>query len=479
MTNLTREISRLLLAIIAAFTVIFLASTYYGVIRRENLLNREDNPRLVEAQQAILRGSIYDRHGNLLAKSETGSNRRAVREYLNESMYSALGYYSYRYGAGGVESAFDTLLSGVSVPPRFGQLILNQPALGIDIRLSYNGNIQRALVESMGTKRGAAVAIAVPTGEILALVSLPTYNPNTLDTDWEQLTQAEGNPFFNRVIQGTYQPGSMAHLPALLTALTQNQPINTPLGQGNQSVMLADNLTLTCLRTPAQAELTLTEAYLYGCPAPFMQASDALSPSHFRQVLSRLRWEQPIDIYNYTPPAVTPAAQTAISRINRANFGEHMLGQDDLSISPLSVAVMTAALINEGNAPQLYLLRAVRPPHEEWQSALPTLRTNAYMTSQDARRLTELMRASAREGTASSADWGSLDIGAHAAIAYSGEESHVWFTGFVILENRQNVVVTVVLEDTADITEAVAVGQAALQAASDTPTTEQRATNTP
>ena len=59
----------------------------------------------------------------------------------------------------------------------------------------------------MGDYHGAVVVLNIPSGEVLAIVSLPTYDPNTLDTNWEQLTQAAGKPFFNRALQGAYQPG--------------------------------------------------------------------------------------------------------------------------------------------------------------------------------------------------------------------------------------------------------------------------------
>lgn len=463
MTNFTREINRLLLGLLFGFIIMTLAATYYALIGHFTLLQREDNPRLVEAQRAILRGTIYDRTETQLATSTHDSNGFAVREYTEPAMSSALGYYSYRYGAAGVEAAYDDILIGADLPPNAAQLLLNQPVMGSDIRLTFDLSVQQAIVDAMQDQTGAAVVMTVPDGNLLAMVSLPTYNANTLDQDWPTLIEADGNPFFNRVLQGTYQPGSLLQTSMILTALERDQTLSVQFPSGSQATEL-DDITLSCLIQPPQANITLREAYLYGCPTPFAQIAPSFTPAAIRSTFDILRLEEPITLNGFIQ--LDPEAPTTRTRLSRTNLRDNVLGQGGLSLSPMNAAMVMAAIINDGNAPRPRVITAQRPPSATtWQPLTQHIPTSAYMTAPNARRLSEILRASAQEGTASHVDWGTLDAGGQAALAYAGDETHVWFTGFAVLPTRENVVVAVVLENTDNYEMAVEIGKTALEAA--------------
>ena len=216
----SREIRRILFGTLAFLALIGMSATYWAVAGQQTLLLREDNPRLIEALASIQRGGIYDRQNRLLVET-VASNGGLERRYLKTSTYSAVGYYSLRFGVSGAESAFDDALVGSSavesLEDYFNKEVLRIPQTGYDVRLTLDAEIQDALVVAMGDFHGAAVALNARTGEILALVSLPSYNPNTLDADWSDLVEAEGNPFFNRALQGHYQLGGSMYAFLLAT----------------------------------------------------------------------------------------------------------------------------------------------------------------------------------------------------------------------------------------------------------------------
>ncbi|MEO0564281.1 MAG: penicillin-binding transpeptidase domain-containing protein, partial [Chloroflexota bacterium] len=461
MTSFTREINRLLIGVLSAFGVIFIAATYYAVVGNMTLLPREDNPRLVEAERSIMRGSLYDRDGMLLVRTIQDDNNFAQRELLAQSMASATGYYSFRYGSAGAEAAYDDLLSGADQPATPAELILNQPRQGADIRLTFDLDIQQAIVEAMGDQQGAAVVMSVPGGEMLALVSLPTYDPNTLDADWDTLIESEGEPFFNRALQGRYQPGTMLHLPVVLTALVKGQTLNVQFPNGTVPIQL-DDLTLTCLLPPSGRSMNMREAYLYGCPAPFAQIAPSLGLNEIRETFNLLQLENAPVIDGFVGADET----IRTTFLTRGNLRENVLGQGDLTVSPIGMNALTAAIINNGNAPQPYAIQAINNPGDLVWAPIRTQRpTAAYMTDENARRLAEIMRESAIDGTGAMIKWGELDVGSHAAIAYSGDEAIVWFTAFVVLENKPNVAITVVIEGTEDPMAAATVAHDAILAA--------------
>lgn len=462
MRNFTREIRWLLMGIFAGFAIMTLAAAYYATIGSVTLLQREDNPRLVEAQQSIIRGSIYDRNGEILAYTTPDVDGFAQRTYAQPASYSGLGYYSYRYGSAGVEEAFDTQLTGADVPPTLAEHLLGQPAQGSDIQLTLDISVQQAAAEAMGSHQGAVIVMTVPNGEILVLLSQPTYDPNTLDENWEALVEEAGNPFFNRVLQGRYQPGSLIQLPITIGAMMNNQPLSVQFPNGSIPVQL-DDLTLTCVIPPPQSSITLRDAFLYGCPSPFTQLTTVVDIPTLRETFNLLHLDDPSVLPDFSDGDNTNSVPPI--RLTRQNLTENLLGQGDMTVSPIAASLLTAALINDGNAPQPRMLVATRPPNTEtWVPAETYRPTTAYTTASNARRMAELLRASTQTGVAGEISWGDLDVGGQAAVAYSGEGSHVWFVGFIVLESAQNAVVTVVIENTEDPIRALEVGKATLEA---------------
>ena len=90
-----------------------------GYRRPGYYLQRQDNPRLVEAEAEIMRGDIVDRNGNVLVTSIKNSDQNVTRRYLYPELYSALGYSSLRYGVSGAEAAFNTTLRGDDLQNEF------------------------------------------------------------------------------------------------------------------------------------------------------------------------------------------------------------------------------------------------------------------------------------------------------------------------------------------------------------------------
>ncbi|MBZ0283558.1 MAG: hypothetical protein K8L97_22670 [Anaerolineae bacterium] len=465
-----REINRLLIGILFIFGIVVAAAAYWAIVGPDTILLRQDNPRLVEAEAAILRGALYDRNKELLVVSEQDVNGLVTRHYLHPAMHSALGYSSLRYGVSGAESAFNTILRGEDQPLTFIEQLTNnllhRPQKGADIQLTFDATIQAAAVEAMGDHRGAVVVLSASDGEVLALVSLPTYDPNTLDANWETLTQTSGNPFFNRPIQGNYQPGGTLQTPLIAAALLANYPLTTTFNYSSRPVRVA-NVELTCAAVPPTEILTLGEAYAYGCPAPFAELVSKLGIGTVEAAFAAFEISRPPTLPGYVvQPPNEPTPTPSIINLNSANLGENALGQGQLTITPLEMTVIAAAILNDGNAPTPYTLLAVRPPIETaWQNDqslhphIPIITTNA------ARQLQDLMRLSVNNGAAQSAMRLGLDIGGHAALAYSGDESQAWFVGFITIGVQQSITIAVVLEDVDDPALAAQIGGDILEAA--------------
>jgi len=469
----SREIERLLIGTLLVLGLIGGITAYWAVLGSETIVEREDNPRRVEKRASILRGDIVDRNGVVLVASTPGDDIYTAREYLYPSLYSALGYYSFRYGEGGAESAYNAILNGDARSHDLGDFLheslLHLPREGADIRLSFDLTLQNRVGELMEGYQGAVVALSVPDGAVLALLSSPTYNPNTLDNDWETLIQDEGKPFFNRVLQGNYQPGGSAYTLLIAAALLNNIPLDTPYPNARDSVQLTD-VTLECALTPPADTLTLAEAYRYGCPAPFVQLIEQIGLEQVAATFDRFYPDPPITLPGFiTEPvaeAIAEVTPEATIEPETAFTLADALGQGKPIFSPIQLAAITAAILNNGNLTQPYTLLATRPPgNAEWISADAPNATISLFAPEIAQQLNDLLRQTTATGNAQSATSPGLVIGGQTALAYSGEGTHVWFTGFVQTGNQTSVAVTVVIENSANYNLAASIGGNVLQAA--------------
>ncbi|MCA9915882.1 MAG: hypothetical protein KC496_21155, partial [Anaerolineae bacterium] len=433
--ELTREVQRLALSFLVLFALIGSAATYWATFGADSILLREDNPRTVEDEAAIRRGGLYPRNENTpLAATVENDDGSLTRIYYDPASYSYTGYFSLRYGVGGAEAAYDPLLRGEtdrSLETYFQQEILHLPQVGLDVQLTLDSRIQQHLYEALNGMRGAAVVLRVPDGAVAAMVSLPTYDPNVLDEQWETLIEAEGNPFFNRAVQGQYQPGGLIQTSLVGLALLQQESLSAIQAGATEPVTI-NNLSLTCALAPPSDSLTLQQAYAYSCPTPFLQLAQVIPQNTIEESFMRLSRIGTPRLEGFIPdnPEVerTPEATASIT----ATYEEWLLGQGQLTVSPLGIASATGALINAGNAPLPYTLSAIREPGSEWNNQPHIAQTLPLTTETIARRLREQMQNNLRVLGTAIPD--GTTIGGHVALSYSGEETQAWFTGFILLE---------------------------------------------
>jgi peptidoglycan glycosyltransferase len=466
--NFSREMSRLMFGLLLAFFVVVASAAYWAIVGADSILLREDNPRLVEDEAAIRRGAIYDRRTALLAESVVVDGL-VERHYLHPEIYSAVGYFSLRYGVAGAEAAYDAILRGDSqntgFDSYFDQALLHRPQVGAAIRLSLDLGVQGSIVEAMGNHRGAAVVLSVPNGEVLALVSLPSYDPNTLDADWESLIEAEGNPFFNRVLQGQYQAGGMLETPLMTAGILTQQPFDIVTNAANLPIRV-DDVVLTCGVNPPKDDLSYSEAYAYACPRPFALLAEQISPSTLENIIADFRLETPPSLEGFVVEnEAIEATPEVTSETNESSFIADVLGQGDLTINPLGMASLAGAIIHGGNAPQPYALLDIQDAQGNWFAASPTPSSLPVMTEHAALRMRDLMIGNLDMGTAVNAAHEGETIGGHAAIAISGETSQAWFIGFIQIDGNLGASVAIVLENSSDAQLTAQIGGLALQRA--------------
>lgn len=334
---------------------------WWAVYRGPGLLERTDNPRRAIAERFVRRGEILDRRNEPLVATQKSSG-----QYFSQSPYPPLGpvigYTNSVYGQSGLEASLDPYLRGLQGNPAltvwWHHLLYGQPPPGLDVRLTLDLNLQKTADRLLTEQRGAVVLLNSESGEILVMASHPTFDPNLLDQNWTDLVKDPDTPLLNRATLGRYQPGP-AIAPLLYAAAWRDAKI--PPAPQTLTYDL-DGLTLKCALEPQ--EPTWNFLISDGCPTAQLTLGQAVGNDAVLALYNQLGF--------YTPPALRLPADSLSSPVAFTDGPRAFLGQADIAVSPLQMALAAASLSNGGTRPAPRLASAVNTPEAGWV-VLPAL----------------------------------------------------------------------------------------------------------
>lgn len=368
-TSRKAESSRPLLVTQAGFSIAWaslaIIVAWWAIYRGPNLVTRSDNPRRAISERYSRRGSILDSNGQILAESDSvrGSHQRTV---LANSYSSVVGYHSAFYGQTGIERSMDEFLRGNlgfdALNFAINSFLRGYPPHGLDVRLTLNAELQVSVAELMQGSPGALVLLDSSNGHILALVSSPSFDPNTLTEDWEALIAREDAPLLNRASQSQYQPGML--LTPLLVALAADQELIDihALSTSTFEPINIQGQQIGCSRIPPAATIAnLRNAVRYGCPGPIAEVAEGLGGEWILDALASFNFHQAVEIGIDSAQAVDLDPLLAGTATQLA-----AIGQGDLTVTPLQVARAYAALINQGIIPVLELVDSYQNADGDW-----------------------------------------------------------------------------------------------------------------
>jgi penicillin-binding protein A len=404
------------------------------------------NPR--NREELSRRGRIYSRSGKLIAYSqeENGIFRRIYPEgQIYEPM---LGYVSPVYGKSGIEEKFDNHLGS----PRKGKNIIHRMARyrtdGEDIYLTIDHEIQREAFIQLKGYRGAIVAINPGTGEILAMASSPSFDPQYLGKDWNKLTDSPNAPLFLRPVNGYYPPGSVLKLMTLASCYekgkvkpdtifncTGKYPIS--YDQGTYYVHDAGS--------SGHGSISAADALVYSCNVTFAQMGLKLGPKNFVKSAEEFGLMANLD-FSLTDSTLGSTFPD-LEDLTDTQLAQAAFGQGKITLSPLQVALMTSAFANDGRIyrPQLIKARADRKGDILWKFKPKVWKTP--ISGSTASKVRDAMVETVERGTATRARIPGVKVAGKTGTAENPSgDHHAWFACFAPAENPE-VLVVVILEN--------------------------------
>jgi cell division protein FtsW (lipid II flippase)/cell division protein FtsI/penicillin-binding protein 2 len=365
--GLARRISRLSLMILIGVAVITLTFVFWSIVRAEPLLAREDNPRLVEAEQRVQRGLILNRDGVVLAKTN-GPAGNLARVYTQPGAEPVVGYYSARYGATGIESAYDAILRGRTGAfwSEWARSMIHASPVGGDVRLTLDAGLQGEASELMDGHIGGLVLLELteiggePVAEVRAMVSRPGYDPNRIDEQFEMLTANENSPLLNRAAQALYQPGLILQ-PFIIAAAVDGGIIslNDPVADPHRPIMIGGQVQRCAIpRAEDNATYAWADMALMRCPGPLQTLGIRLGSAALDDVFNRFGLKSAPDL----------SIPVEVNNVGVVDPSSASIGQEQLTVTPMQVALGAAVLAGDGRMPAPRLVEAVAVRPDEWEA---------------------------------------------------------------------------------------------------------------
>ncbi len=349
-----------------AFLLVWLAFTSWATWWSLALAAREDNPRLVEAELRLERGRILDANETVLAHSVPLSTGRFSREYPAGVGEPAIGYYSLRHGTAGIESSLDDVLRGTAVGENSWEQawreLTNQSQHGRDVRLTLRADWQAVADELLAGRQGALILLSLNDNAVRVMSSQPTYDPNLLNAQFDDLVAAENAPLLNRATQGRYQPGLIL-APFIMAGAVNDGllDLNRPAPASAFVPIEMDGERLICQGDAADlpAQATWGDVLRARCPAALVALADAgLTEERLMAYWDSFGLLQPPDV----PLGVAEPEPFVLQDLTRA-----LLGQEGLTITPLQMALAWSVLARDGVLYPARLVSAVADEAGQWQ----------------------------------------------------------------------------------------------------------------
>jgi peptidoglycan glycosyltransferase len=387
------NVRRLSVYLVLAFASVSGALVWWQVLDAQTLATRQDNPQVIATRRSLPRGSIFDAQGRLLASSVVtdGISRRT---YTDPAFTHLIGYASLRFGATGVERAWDDLLTGRTDPNPLRDLlndILDRQPDPHDLTLTIDQRLQDFAAAQLGADRGAVVAIDPSTGAILAMVSNPSYDatgfsgdPATAQAPFDAVAAAPDNPFLDRSRQGHYTPGSIMKVLTAAAALDagaitpQTTFPDQPAEEVDGFVVSGFTIREHDLGNVAPALWDLSPALQVSSNIYFAHVGLELGGDRYLDYARRFGFCQALRVGTdgrglpVDPSYVSgQVASGCASFTDDVELASAAFGQAAVSVTPMQMAILAATIANNGAVPQPFVVRDVRT-HAASPAAGPT-----------------------------------------------------------------------------------------------------------
>lgn len=460
---MNKQIRQLGIFVVICYLALFVKLNQVQFLQADELNDHPLNATKVITAFNRPRGAIVTADGTLIAQSVTApedSQFDRQRVYPHGDLYGHVtGFFSFKYGASGVERSYNDELTGQTFEQQidgFRDLLVDRENVG-NVTLSMRDDLQRLARDQLGDRQGSVVALDPRTGEILAFWSFPSYDPNLLAVEneefvtaaWNQLNNAPGAPLRAHTYQDRYFPGSTFKVVTAGSGLRSGKVTNTEPVYPFSSGYVAPQTNLPIRNFDGgSCGGALTVILRDSCNTAFAEmGTETIGGPDMLAGAEAFGFNRdvPIDL-----PSPARSAFPSDVASNPPKLAQASIGQNDVQATPLQMALASAAVANEGRTMEPHVMKEVRDSEGNVVMTYePTVWTEPLDVQQAADLRADMIGVVA-SGTGTAAQIPGYEVGGKTGTAQlgDGQRVHTWFIGFAGLPGQApSVAVSVVVLD--------------------------------
>lgn len=425
---------------LSLFALVCLYLLYFNLFEARVISSNSYNRRLRESSENIIRGSIQDKNGEVLAKS-TKYKSGIKRNYVYPRYFShIIGYSSKNLGSSGLEAYYNKELMSSSDTMEDLRSKLNDYYIkGNNIKLTLDRSLQVYAAEQLRGKKGSIVVLRPDTGEILAMVSKPDFDPSDIQNDWESLIKDKKSPLLNRAVEGLYPPGSIFKL--ILTSSIYRNNLQDREIECTGEVNIGGYI-IKDSDGKAHDKIKLADALKYSCNSYFIKQGLQLGNINAYNEATKFRFNKNIQTDMKISQSVFP------NKTDNTNIAQQSIGQGEVLMTPLHAALMAAAIANKGIMMQPYAVSSIMDSENRAIRDFKPKQIGQIIDEKTANIIRDLMVEVVKSGTGTRAKVSKVVVAGKTGTAEVGsnQKSHAWFVGFAPAD-KPRVAIAVLIEN--------------------------------
>ncbi|NLK74633.1 MAG: penicillin-binding protein 2 [Clostridiales bacterium] len=445
--NFQKEQKKSILRVIYVFVGLFILTiiyfTHFILVKSGDVINNAYNRRQGVLEEKVIRGNILSSKGEILARTAIDKEGNEKREYPYGDMFAhVVGRYT--RGISGIEEAENIrlLTSDINSIEKIVYELSGQKNLGNNVITSLDVQLQKIAYESLGNNRGAVVVMEPNSGRILAMVSKPAYDPNKIDSTWDEVSSNEDeSPLINRATQGLYAPGSTFKIMTSLALMRQDPEYENYEYYCDSSIKY-ENMVIRCAGKVAHGKVDLVKSLAKSCNTSFVNIGNSLDINQFRILCEEFLFNKNLPI----SMASSPSSFKLNSESGQKELMQTSIGMGKTLITPLHNAMIISTIANKGSMMKPQVVLRVENADGHTIKRYTTQSIGNLMTLEEADYLAQMLRSVVEDGTAKELkDLPFQVAGKTGSAEQEGKAPHAWFVGYAPYDNPR-IAVSIIVE---------------------------------